>query len=67
LNNIQFQMHRLGHKTFYTQGGDWGAAITQSLATSFPESVRGLHLNMAVSQMPSATIKLFLAQLVTVI
>ena len=58
-------MNRLGHETFYTQGGDWGAAITTALANSYPESVRGLHLNMAVSQMPAATIKLFLAQVVT--
>ena len=28
---------RLGFKKFYTQGGDWGAAITTAMATLYPE------------------------------
>jgi pimeloyl-ACP methyl ester carboxylesterase len=57
-------MNRLGHETFYTQGGDWGALTTQAMATSFPQNVRGMHLNMAAANNPSATFKLLLAQLV---
>ena len=57
-------MKRLGHETFYTQGGDWGALITQALATAFPKNVRGTHLNMAAAQTASANLKLLLAQLV---
>lgn len=39
-------MHRLGHKKFYVQGGDWGAGIGSALATLFPEEVLGLHSNL---------------------
>ena len=28
------------------QGGDWGSLITTNLATFFPQSVLGLHLNL---------------------
>lgn len=30
-------MVRLGFQKFYTQGGDWGSAITADLAILFPE------------------------------
>lgn len=39
-------MRRLGYKQFYTQGGDWGSAITSFLARMYPGSVKGIHLNM---------------------
>ena len=58
-------MDRLGHQTFYTQGGDWGALITSVLATIYPNNVRGAHLNMATSETASANIKLLLSQLVS--
>lgn len=35
----------LGYKQYGAQGGDWGYAVTVSLAEQFPESVRGIHLN----------------------
>ena len=57
-------MNRLGHQTFYTQGGDWGALITSVLATIYPSNVRGAHLNMATSETASANLKLLLSQLV---
>ncbi len=28
---------RLGFKTFYAQGGDWGSGITSAMATIYPE------------------------------
>ncbi|GMT09297.1 hypothetical protein PFISCL1PPCAC_594 [Pristionchus fissidentatus] len=40
-------MERVGHKKYYLQGGDWGSIITSQLARMYPESVYGLHLNMA--------------------
>lgn len=40
-------MARLGHSQFLAQGGDWGSLVTTSLATLFPHSVLGLHINMA--------------------
>ncbi|XP_015125675.1 juvenile hormone epoxide hydrolase 1 [Diachasma alloeum] len=39
-------MTRLGFNKFYTQGGDWGSAITADIAILFPERVLGSHLNM---------------------
>lgn len=30
-------MERLGFEQFYTQGGDWGAGITASMAAMYPE------------------------------
>ena len=38
-------MGGLGYKHFFAQGGDLGAAVTMSLASRFPERVRGIHLN----------------------
>ncbi|XP_025208982.1 juvenile hormone epoxide hydrolase 1-like [Melanaphis sacchari] len=39
-------MERLGHKKFYVQGGDWGAAITEAISKIFPDRVYGMHSNM---------------------
>ncbi len=35
----------LGYKRFVTQGGDWGAMITRSMAMQYPEHVRASHYN----------------------
>jgi len=40
-------MSRLGYERFGAQGGDWGWAITSSLAEQFPERLAGIHLNYA--------------------
>ena len=50
-------MRRLEHKTFYTQAGDWGAAITAALAILYPENVLGYHTNFATIQTPGAMLK----------
>ncbi|KAJ2945016.1 hypothetical protein O0L34_g1912 [Tuta absoluta] len=49
-------MHRLGHKKFYVQGGDWGAAIAGAISTIFPDEVLGYHSNMLTSLSPCAMI-----------
>ncbi|KAL8850522.1 MAG: hypothetical protein Q9221_004570 [Calogaya cf. arnoldii] len=36
----------LGYKRFVTQGGDWGAMITRSMAMMYPQNVRACHHNM---------------------
>ncbi|KAL8805184.1 MAG: hypothetical protein Q9223_005366 [Gallowayella weberi] len=36
----------LGYERFVMQGGDWGAAITRSMAFQYPEHVRACHHNM---------------------
>ena len=30
-------MTRLGHATYYVQGGDWGALISRVISQSYPE------------------------------
>ena len=40
---------RLGHEKFYTQAGDWGAAITMAMAILYPENVLGYHTNFSVA------------------
>ncbi|CAH0598400.1 unnamed protein product [Chrysodeixis includens] len=42
-------MHRLGHKKFYLQGGDWGARIGNNLASYFPDELYGYHTNFGIS------------------
>ncbi|XP_041971935.1 juvenile hormone epoxide hydrolase-like isoform X2 [Aricia agestis] len=39
-------MHRLGYKKYYIQGGDWGAIISNVMATFFPDEILGYHSNM---------------------
>ncbi|EDO30223.1 predicted protein, partial [Nematostella vectensis] len=39
-------MERLGHKSYYIQGGDWGSMIGRCMAQIAPSCVRGLHINM---------------------
>lgn len=35
----------LGYERFVTQGGDWGAMITRSMAMQYPQHVRACHHN----------------------
>src|SRR3954463_3746548 len=39
-------MNRLGYSEFVAQGGDWGAAVTQSMALDAPPGLLGIHSNM---------------------
>jgi pimeloyl-ACP methyl ester carboxylesterase len=39
-------MKRLGYKQFVAQGGDWGAVITEVMATHTPPELLGIHTNM---------------------
>ena len=36
----------LGYNSFCVQGGDWGAMIGTRMAYTYPEIIKGLHLNM---------------------
>jgi pimeloyl-ACP methyl ester carboxylesterase len=40
-------MKRLGYTQFVAQGGDWGAVITDVMATQAPPGLLGIHTNMA--------------------
>jgi len=39
-------MQRLGYAEYVSQGGDWGAIISEVLATQEPEGLLGIHINM---------------------
>ena len=39
-------MNRLGYSEFVAQGGDWGAAVTQSMGALAPPGLLGIHSNM---------------------
>jgi pimeloyl-ACP methyl ester carboxylesterase len=39
-------MIRLGYPQYVSQGGDWGAIISQILATQSPDGLLGIHVNM---------------------
>ena len=40
-------MKDLGYDKFVAQGGDWGAVITEVMASKAPEGLLGIHTNMA--------------------
>ncbi|KAL1459567.1 hypothetical protein WDU94_011536 [Cyamophila willieti] len=45
-------MLRLGHSHFYVHGGDWGGIIGASMATLYPENVKGFHSNFCLVYSP---------------
>jgi pimeloyl-ACP methyl ester carboxylesterase len=42
-------MKRLGYKKFVAQGGDWGNAISETMALIAPPELLGIHTNMAAT------------------
>ena len=46
-------MQRLGYKKYVSQGGDWGAIISQVMAVQAPAGLLGIHTNMPGTVPPS--------------
>ncbi|MEP4485074.1 MAG: epoxide hydrolase family protein [Halioglobus sp.] len=42
-------MQRLGYSHYGSQGGDWGSAVSQTVAMADPEHCIGVHINMVVA------------------
>ncbi len=42
-------MRRLGYKQFVAQGGDWGNAVSETMALIAPPELLGIHTNMAAT------------------
>jgi pimeloyl-ACP methyl ester carboxylesterase len=42
-------MHRLGYTRYVAQGGDVGAAVTDSMGRQAPEGLLGIHMNLLVT------------------
>jgi pimeloyl-ACP methyl ester carboxylesterase len=45
----------LGYDRYGAQGGDWGAAVTTSIARQFPDPLVGIHVNLASAGPDPAT------------
>jgi pimeloyl-ACP methyl ester carboxylesterase len=45
-------MRRLGHERYVSQGGDWGAVVSDKLAAQAPAGLLGIHVNMPATVPP---------------
>ncbi|MCE7004322.1 epoxide hydrolase 1 [Kibdelosporangium philippinense] len=45
-------MRRLGYEQYVSQGGDWGAVISDKLAAQKPAGLLGIHINMPATVPP---------------
>jgi pimeloyl-ACP methyl ester carboxylesterase len=45
-------MKRLGYKRYVSQGGDWGARISEAMAHQAPEGLLGVHMNLLLTLPP---------------
>jgi pimeloyl-ACP methyl ester carboxylesterase len=45
-------MKRLGYDTYVSQGGDWGAIVSQAMAVQEPTGLLGIHINMPATVPP---------------
>ena len=47
-------MHRLGYAQYASQGGDWGARVSEALAHLAPKGLLGVHMNLLLTFPPEA-------------
>ncbi|MET8647689.1 epoxide hydrolase [Streptomyces sp. NPDC004675] len=51
-------MERLGYKHFVSQGGDWGAVVSDKMAVQKPPGLLGIHVNFPATVPPDIAQKL---------
>ncbi|CAH0714810.1 unnamed protein product, partial [Brenthis ino] len=56
-------MKKLGHKKYYIQGGDWGAAIAGNMVTLFPSEILGYHSNFLHIRNGCSQVKQFIGSI----
>jgi pimeloyl-ACP methyl ester carboxylesterase len=47
-------MHRLGYTRYVSQGGDWGAKVSEAMAYQAPQGLLGVHMNLLLTLPPEA-------------
>jgi pimeloyl-ACP methyl ester carboxylesterase len=52
-------MHRLGYGRYVAQGGDVGAAVTDTMAIQAPDGLAGIHLNFLRRPPPEVAVAVF--------
>jgi hypothetical protein len=50
-------MHRLGYTRYVSQGGDWGARVSEAMAHLAPEGLLGVHTNLLLT-VPAEVLRL---------
>jgi hypothetical protein len=45
-------MKRLGYTRYVSQGGDWGAKVSEALTRQAPEGLLGIHINLLLNIPP---------------
>jgi pimeloyl-ACP methyl ester carboxylesterase len=45
-------MHRLGYNRYVSQGGDWGAKVSEAMAYQAPQGLLGVHMNLLLTFPP---------------
>jgi pimeloyl-ACP methyl ester carboxylesterase len=48
-------MQRLGYTRYVAQGGDWGNAVSETMALQQPQGLLGIHTNMAATVPPDVS------------
>jgi pimeloyl-ACP methyl ester carboxylesterase len=51
-------MKRLGYDNYVSQGGDWGAIVSQAMAVQEPAGLLGIHVNMPATVPPEIAVLL---------
>ena len=51
----KLMVNNLGYKNYLSQGGDWGASISNWIAHDYPKACNGIHINFLSMRLPNGT------------